>query len=259
MVFFLIESNEFMSPRRVLIIGATSAVATEVARLYAQRGDRLFLLARNQQRLAQLAEELAPAIAGFEAGDLNEFDQNDGRVERAIASLGGLDIALIAHGLLGDQIRSESEFEHAREIIETNLLSAISLLAPIANHMESQAHGHLGAITSVAGERGRPRNYTYGAAKGGLSRYLQGLRSRLYRKGVYVLNIKLGPTDTPMTIGHPKHALFGEKRAVARGIVNALDKPRHVVYLPTIWAAVMTIVRALPESIFQRFGFLAGR
>ncbi|MFT5285088.1 MAG: decaprenylphospho-beta-D-erythro-pentofuranosid-2-ulose 2-reductase [Planctomycetota bacterium] len=248
-----------MSSRRVLIVGATSAVATEVARLYAAHGDRIYLLARNEERLAQLVEELGSNVAGHETGDLNEFDQNERRVTQAIEALGGLDIALVAHGLLGEQVRSENEFGHAREILETNLLSAVSLLAPIANYMEAQSRGHVGAITSVAGERGRPRNYTYGAAKGGLSRYLQGMRSRLYHQGVHVLNVKLGPTDTPMAADHPKHALFGEKRAVARGIVRALDGRKHVVYLPTVWAGVMAIVRALPEFIFQRFGFLAGR
>ncbi len=248
-----------MSEVRILIVGATSAVATEVARLYATGGAKLYLLARNETRLSELVEELGPSVVGSEAGDLNELDSNSDRVSRAIDSLGGLDIALIAHGLLGDQIRSENEFEHAQEILTTNLTSAISLIIPIANHMERQGRGHVGVITSVAGERGRPRNYTYGAAKGGLSRYLQGLRSRMYSSDVHVLNIKLGPTDTPMSAGHDKHALFGEKRAVARGIVRALAGRKHVVYLPSVWAAVMAIVRALPEFIFQRFGFLAGR
>ena len=248
-----------MSGQRVLIIGATSAVATEVARLYAAAGDKLYLLARNEERLGELAEELSPQVAGFEAGDLNEFDANEGRVARAIEELGGLDVALVAHGLLGDQVRSESDLAHAREILDTNLTSAISVLAPIANYMERQGSGHVAAITSAAGERGRPRNYTYGAAKGGLTRYLQGMRSRLYPAGVHVLNIKLGPTDTPMTVGHDKHALFGEKRSVARGIVRALSGRKHVVYLPPVWSLVMAIVRLLPEFIFQRFGFLAGR
>jgi len=245
--------------RKVLILGATSAIASEVARIYAGSGDRLFLVGRSPEKLRALCEELGARVAGHHACDLDELEQNAARVQAGIDALGGLDIALIAHGLLGDQQRSEADLGHAVQIIQTNFLSAVSLLIPLAEFFERQGRGRLGAITSVAGERGRPRNYTYGASKGALTRYLQGIRSRLYGTGVLVCNLKLGPVDTPMTAGHKKHALFGDKVAVARGIVRALDRRRHVVYLPRIWGAIMFVVRWLPEPIFQRFGFLAGR
>lgn len=248
-----------MPERKVLIVGATSAIATEVARLCAARGDQLVLLARNPERLAALTEELGPAVAAAEAGDLNELEANAGRIDRAFETLGRIDLVLIAHGLLGDQLRSERELDHALELLSTNLTSPISLLIPLVDRLEQQNSGHLGVITSVAGERGRPRNYTYGAAKGGLTRYLEGVRSRLHRSGVHVLNIKLGPVDTPMTEGHNKHALFGEKTKVARSILRALEGRRHAVYVTRVWSPIMAVVRALPEPIFQRFGFLAGR
>jgi short-subunit dehydrogenase len=158
----------------VLIFGATSAIAAEVARLYAARGDRLFLVGRDPEKLSSLVTSIGDRVVGHESCDLNELESNAGRVQQAIDALGGLDIALIAHGYLGDQIRSETEFEHARQVLSTNYLSALSLLMPLANFFESQGRGHLAAITSVAGERGRPRNYTYGSAKGGLTKYLQG-------------------------------------------------------------------------------------
>lgn len=245
--------------RRTLILGATSAIAAEVAAICAQRGDRLYLVGRDAQKLQSLVASLGDAVVGHERADLNELDQAAARVQRAIAALGGLDRALIAHGDLGDQARSERELEHARELIDTNFVSAVALLMPLADHFEAQGHGHLAAITSVAGERGRPRNYTYGAAKRALSCYLEGLRSRLYGKGVRVHNVKLGPVETPMSAGHPQNFLWGEKRRVAHGIVRALERRWHVVYLPRSWALVMAIVRALPEFVFQRFGFLAGR
>ena len=247
------------SARRVLILGATSAIAAEVAKLYAARGDQLYVIGRNEAKLAALVEACGEAIVGHECADLDELESNEARVERAIATLGALDIALVAHGYLGDQIRSESDLAYAQKIITTNFTSAVSLLIPLSNYFEKQGRGHLAAITSVAGERGRPRNYTYGASKGALTRYLQGIRSRLHGAGVYVHNLKLGPVDTPMTEGHDKHALFGEKTRVARGIVKALDGRRHTRYLPRTWGGIMSIVRALPEPIFQRFGFLAGR
>ena len=248
-----------MTARKILIAGANSAIAQEAARLYAARGDQLYLLARNPDRLGALVDELGDAVVGHVAADLDELDDNAQRIEAAIECLQGLDIALIAHGLLGDQIRSESDWEHAQAILRTNLDSPISLLIPLANHFETQGHGCIGAITSVAGERGRPRNYTYGSAKGALTRYLQGIRSRVHGSDVWVHNLKLGPVDTPMTVGHDKHELFGEKVRVARGIVRTLSGRRHVTYLPRVWGWIMFIVRLLPEPIFQRFGFLSGR
>ncbi len=245
--------------RNVLIFGANSAIAAEVARLYAQAGDRLFLVARDVDKLQALVDELGDAVAGHCATDLDQLENCATHVQAATDALGHLDTALIAHGLLGDQLRSETDLDHARQLLQTNLLSAIALLIPLANYFEARGRGHLGVITSVAGERGRPRNYTYGTAKGGLTRYLQGLRSRFYGSDVWIHNLKLGPVDTPMTVDHDKHALFGEKGRVARGIVKALSGRRHVTYLPRVWGHVMMIVRCLPEPIFQRFGFLAGR
>ena len=250
--------------QNVLIIGATSAVASEVARIYAQRGANLYLLARDPQRLEELVHSLGTQspgcqLVGHESGDLNEMQENAGRIERAWTKLGSVDVVLIAHGYLGDQIRSEEDWPHAFEILQTNLISPVSLLLPIVNRLEAQGDGHLGVITSVAGERGRPRNYTYGGAKGGLTHYLQGVQSRLYGSGVQVLNIKLGPTDTPMTVDHEKTALFGDKQKVAQGIVKALGGRKSVVYLKWIWGPIMRIVRPMPEFLFQRFGFLSGR
>lgn len=246
-------------PRKIMILGATSAIAAEVAVLCAARGDRLYLVGRSRQKMAALLERVGEAAVGHECCDLDEYEHAEERVRRGIDALGGLDDALIAHGYLGDQLRSERDVGYAQQVIGTNFVSAVSLLMPLADYFEERGCGHLAAITSVAGERGRPRNYTYGAAKSGLSCYLQGLRSRLYRTGVRVHNLKLGPVETPMSEGHPQNFLWGEKSAVAAGIVRALGRRWHTAYLPRSWAVVMAIVRALPEFVFQRFGFLAGR
>lgn len=247
------------SPRRTLILGANSAIAAEVAALCKARGDRLFLVGRDPHKLQALVASLGAAVVGHAALDFTDFAAAAPLVQRAIAALGGLDVALIAHGLLGDQERSERDVDYARHLVDANFTSAVALLLPLAKHCERQGHGHLAAITSVAGDRGRPRNYTYGASKRALSCYLEGLRSRLYARGVRVHDIKLGPVPTPMSAGHPQNFLWGEKRAVARGIVRALEGRRLRVYLPGHWRFVMAIVRVLPEWLFQRFGFLAGR
>ena len=189
---------------RVLILGANSAIAAEVARLCAARGDGLYLVGRDAQKLAALRAELAPAVLGVEAADLADTQGSAGVVDRALFAMGGVDLALVAHGLLGDQEKSEHEWAEAERVLTTNYLSAVSLLIPLANALESQQSGVLAVITSVAGDRGRPRNYTYGSAKGALNIYLQGVRSRLYRAGVRVYAIRLGPVETPMTATPPQ-------------------------------------------------------
>ncbi|HTA20372.1 MAG TPA: SDR family NAD(P)-dependent oxidoreductase, partial [Polyangia bacterium] len=147
----------------------------------------------------------------------------------------------------------------AEATIVANFTSVVALLIPLANHMERVGTGALGVITSVAGERGRPRNYTYGAAKGALNVYLQGLRSRLRGAGVKVTTLKLGPVDTPMTVTHTKTRVFAKPADVARGIVAALDRGAAEIYVPAFWRAIMLVVRNTPERLFQRLPFLSGR
>ncbi len=172
-------------PKRVLIFGATSAIAAEVAVLYAKRGDRLHLVARNADKLAGVARRCAGAQAEvtLQTADFAQLEANAGTVQAAVATLGRVDVVLIAHGDLGHQVDSELSFEIAEHTLRVNFSSVVSLLIPLANHLEKTRQGAIGVITSVAGDRGRPRNYTYGAAKGALNVYLQGLRTRLYRSG----------------------------------------------------------------------------
>src|SRR4051812_45347802 len=209
-------------PQRVLIVGATSAVASEVARIYAARGARLYLLARTAPKLEALVESLGSAAPATALADFTELGQVARLVAEAAATLGGIDVVLIAHGDLGDQQRSQLNFEDAEAIFRTNLLSVVAFLVPLANLLEAQRAGCIGVITSVAGDRGRPRNYTYGAAKGALNVYLQGVRSRLFAAGARVVTLKLGPVDSPMTVSHEKSALFAQPAAAAVGIVAAL-------------------------------------
>jgi len=244
---------------RVVIFGATSAIAVEVARAYAARGARLFLVARHAERLAALVAELGPACAGSAAADLTDFERAGELVDRARVALGELDVAVIAQGYLGDQLASERELVEARRIFATNLMSVIALAIPLANYFETRGAGHLAVLGSVAGERGRPRNYTYGAAKGALTVYLQGVRARLAGRGVGVHLIKLGPVDTPMTVAHRKHVLFARPPGVANAIVRAIDAGRGEAYVPWFWQVIMAVVRAVPDALFRRIRALQDR
>jgi decaprenylphospho-beta-D-erythro-pentofuranosid-2-ulose 2-reductase len=250
-----------MESPRVLIFGATSAIAADVARLYAGRGARLYLVGRNPDKLARLGAEpaVAPAIAGTHAVDLDDTAAAAGLVTSGIAALGGLDVAIIAQGLLGDQLATERAYAEAEAVLRTNLLSVIALLIPLANHLEAEGGGAIAVLSSVAGERGRPRNFTYGAAKGALNVYLQGLRTRLGPRGVGVHTIKLGPVDTPMTVDHRKTLMFARPLDVAGAIITTIDRGRGEAYLPWFWRPIMAVVRSLPERVVRRIPFLAGR
>ncbi|HKY39482.1 MAG TPA: SDR family NAD(P)-dependent oxidoreductase [Polyangiaceae bacterium] len=245
--------------QRVLILGATSAIAAEVARLYAKRGARLHLVARNPDKLRALVDALTHVSPSSSVADFCDLAGNERVTADAVAALGGLDVALIAHGDLGDQLESERSSAAAERVLYTNFVSVVSLLVPLANVLEAERAGCIGVITSVAGERGRPRNYTYGAAKGGLNVFLQGLRSRLYKSGVSVVTLKLGPVDTPMTRHHDKNLLFAAAPQVARSIVSALDAGKAEPYVPAFWGLIMPLVRSAPERLFQLLPFLSGR
>lgn len=244
---------------RVLVLGATSAIAAQIARRYAARGGALFLVGRAPDKLARLRQQLGDAVVGHLEADLDDTAGNAARVDEAFARLGGVDVAVIAHGLLGDQQASEHDWHVAEQILCTNLLSAISLLIPIANHLERSRTGHIAVLSSVAGDRGRPRNFTYGAAKAGLNVYLQGLRSRLWPAGVGVHTFKLGPVDTPMTVDHRKNLLFSRADVVAAQIVAGIDANVDEAYVPAFWRPILGLVKAMPETVFQRVAALAGR
>lgn len=241
--------------QKVLIIGATSAIAEATARGFASRGDHLFLLARNAERLNSLLEDLRVRGAGRAQGavfDANALHEHEHLLGEAMTSLGGLDTVLIAHGTLGEQKACEGSVELALQELQTNALSVIALLTRLANHFESQGYGSIAVISSVAGDRGRQSNYVYGTAKGALTLFLQGLRNRLHRYGVQVLTIKPGFVDTPMTAAFPKGPLWATPDKVAGDILDALDKRRDVLYTPGFWRLIMLIIRSIPEALFKR-------
>jgi short-subunit dehydrogenase len=241
--------------KKVLVLGATSAIAQATVRLLAARGASLYLVGRNAERLEAVAKDArtrGAARAESEAMDLDDLTQHEALVERAATALGGLDGALIAHGILGDQKVAERSFAETEKVLRTNFLSAVSLLTPLANRFEAQKAGTLVVISSVAGDRGRQSNYVYGASKGALSVFLQGLRNRLARSGVAVVTVKPGFVDTPMTADLKKNALFASPETVARGMLRAADKGRDEVYLPGFWRLIMFIIRSIPEGVFKR-------
>lgn len=241
--------------RKILIVGGTSAMAEACARLWAQRGDALFLAARNEAQLQSVADDLRTRGAnrvGSAVFDANDFEQHAPLLAEATAFMGGLDTLLIAHGTLSDQARAQVEQAYAIREISTNGLSVVSLMGLAGEQMARQGHGAIAVISSVAGDRGRQSNYVYGSAKAMVSAFASGQRQRLSKLGVRVITIKPGFVDTPMTAGFKKGALWAKPEKVARDITRAVDKGRTVVYTPGFWRVIMLIIKHIPEAIFVR-------
>lgn len=241
--------------RKIVIVGACSAIAEATARKLAERGDALFLAARNSKRLQTVAEDLkvrGAADVGCFVMDANDFKTHESMLDSATSAMGGLDTVLIAHGSLPDQCACQNSVDLTLSEIRTNALSVVSLLTHVANRFEGQRAGTIAVISSVAGDRGRQSNYVYGSAKAMVAVFLSGLRQRLAKSGVSVLTIKPGFVDTPMTAGFKKGFLWAKPDDIATGIVRAMDRKKDICYLPGFWRWIMWIIKSLPESTFKR-------
>jgi decaprenylphospho-beta-D-erythro-pentofuranosid-2-ulose 2-reductase len=230
----------------------------ETARIYAAGGARFYLTGRNPERLTAAADDLrARGAAQVETALLDVLDvsRHQAVIDAAFIVLGELDVAVIAHGTLPNQSRCQTSVEDTLNAFAVNLTSTVALLTLLATRFEEQGRGCIAVITSVAGDRGRQSNYVYGAAKGGLGVFLQGLRNRLFRSGVVVLTLKPGFVDTPMTSDARKNPLFAKAHRAGRAIHRSIEAGRDVAYIPAFWRPIMFLVRIIPESIFKRFRF----
>jgi decaprenylphospho-beta-D-erythro-pentofuranosid-2-ulose 2-reductase len=241
--------------KRILIVGATSAIAAATARDFAARGDTLFLVARNANQLRALADDLrvrGATIAGTAPMDALDLAGLSGIVDNAIHSLGGLEAVLIAHGTLSDQQQCSTSVALLEQEFGVNALSVMALSLRAAYHFSREGRGVLAVISSVAGDRGRQSNFIYGSAKAAVSAFLSGLGQQLHKRGVAVVTVKPGFVSTPMTAGFKQGALWASPARVARDIVRAMDRGKPVLYTPWFWRPIMFVIRSVPETIFRR-------
>jgi decaprenylphospho-beta-D-erythro-pentofuranosid-2-ulose 2-reductase len=239
----------------VLILGATSAVARASAVLFARQGYDLLLAGRDAEELQRLTADLRireGARADWEHFDADALAGHQEFFARVMGRTPRLAGVLLAFGTMGDQELAVRDFAEAERIIRTNFTSAVSILTLCANSLLAGGGGFLIALTSVAGERGRQSNYLYGAAKGGLDIFLQGLRNRCFAGGVRVVTIRPGFLDTAMTYGLPGLFLVVSPEYAARKIVAAPRRPGDIRYVPWFWRPVMLIIRLIPEFLFKR-------
>lgn len=239
----------------VLVLGPTSAIARATAAELACAGYDLYLAGRDDEELGRLAADLhlrhgvQVAQGRFDALDM---EAHPAVLDEALAHCGALEGVVLAFGERGDQQRARRDPAYAAELIASNFTGAVSMLTLCANHLEPRGRGFMIVLGSVAGDRGRQSNYVYGAAKGGLGLFAQGLRNRLHGSGVRVLTVKPGFVDTAMTFGLSGMFLVASPESVGRRIVAALGRSTDVLYVPWFWRYIMVVIRLLPERLFKR-------
>jgi short-subunit dehydrogenase len=241
--------------KRILVLGATSGIAEACIRLWSNRGDSLFLVARNANRLAAVAADArtrGAASVETAVADLNRTEHHADLLTHAINTLGGLDLVYVALGLLGEQPKAERSFHDAAQIIHTNYTAPVSLLTWLGNYCAQRRAGTIAVLSSVAGDRGRKSNYVYGSSKAGLTAFVDGLRNRIDREGVHVITIKPGPVKTAMTEGMKGRERFADVDKVAASIVKAIDRGDDILYVPGQWRLIMSVIRAIPERFFKK-------
>lgn len=240
----------------ILILGGSSSIAREVAREFAKSKQDVYLAGRNLIEIESIAQDLrirygVNVLCGY--FDATAFDTHAQFLDDVLGRMPSMDHVLVAFGYLGLE-PTANDFSDSKRIIDTNYVGAVSILTHLGRKFEEMGHGHIVVITSVAGDRGRRRNYVYGSAKAGLEKYTQGLRSRLDGAGVQVLTVKPGVVDTPMAgrTAAPRFLIASPQR-VAKDIFEATKKNgKDVLYTPWYWRIIMLIVRSIPEGLFKK-------
>ena len=242
-----------MSDQSVLILGASSDVAKELAYQYAEKGYNLLLAARDRRQMEDLCKDISIRFqVKCEPYELDVTDRGSHEeFINALPSLPKITVCLV--GYLGDHDKAKTNAQEASKILDTNYNGVVSVLDPIATKYESAKEGVIAVFSSVAGDRGRQSNYYYGSAKAALSAYLSGLRNRLASSGVHVVTIKPGFIKTRMTEELDLPGLLTAMPAeVASATIKSIARKKNVVYTKWFWRYIMLIIKSIPEPIFKK-------
>lgn len=241
---------------RILILGATSAIAQAYARRRAAEGATFVLAGRHAERLAGVAADLVARGAQSAEPfliDLADIAGIESAAQRLNERFANPDEVIVAYGALGQQAEMERNLVTARMAIDSNFTSAALWILALLKDRPAAAPLTVVGIGSVAGDRGRATNFIYGAAKSGLDRFLEGLAQKYDGSPVRIVRVKPGFVDTPMTADFDKGGpLWATPERVAADIHRAVMKGRRVVYTPWFWWPIMMVIRHLPWFIFKR-------
>jgi decaprenylphospho-beta-D-erythro-pentofuranosid-2-ulose 2-reductase len=243
-------------PDLIIVLGATSAIAQAYERRRAVGGAQFVLLARRKERLVAVAADLAArgaASAEPVVMDLSAVGEIERSVETIHARFGAPREIVVAYGVLGDQAALERDVAAAKMALDVNFVSAALWLLAFLKRREPSQPLTCVVIGSVAGDRGRATNFIYGAAKGGLEVFVQGLTHAYAGTPVRFVLVKPGFVDTPMTAAFVKRGpLWSSPDRIATDMERAVRRGRRVVYSPWFWWAIMAVIRALPWFVFWR-------
>jgi short-subunit dehydrogenase len=242
-----------MLNKSILILGARSDIAKAIAYKFAESGYDIQLAARNIKNMSMVKSDIKLRLSV--AVSLHEFDVlNLDGYTRFIKSLPQLpNIAVCAIGFMGDQNESEMNLQSATKVMRSNFEGPASIFALLANLFEKRGSGVLVGISSVAGNRGRAKNYVYGSAKAGYTSFLSGLRNRLDKKGIRVISVLPGYVETKMTEGIKLPKLItAHTDEVANSILKEIGGKKDVIYIRSIWRIIMFIICLIPEKIFKK-------
>jgi short-subunit dehydrogenase len=247
-----------VAAKRIVIVGASSRLAELCARRWVtKQAVDLVLVGRNPEKLELIAVDLRvrspQSVVSIKVTNFSDPLAIQTFVDELCQQFGSPDIVLIAHGSLPDQQACQTDLSKVAEAIDVNGLSPVLFAETFANKMQSVGIGKVAIIGSVAGDRGRKSNYVYGAAKGLVTRYAQGLQHRFAGTGVSIVLVKPGPTDTPMTANLKSiGAKLASAEEVAQLIVEGVERGEPLVYAPRKWAMIMMVIRHLPRFIFNK-------
>jgi decaprenylphospho-beta-D-erythro-pentofuranosid-2-ulose 2-reductase len=242
---------------RVVMLGALSAIATAAARIYAREGAALVLVARNEERLKALAADLKARGAVHVEIAAMDLEAEAGNAATHLADwaarMGEIDHVHLVYGYLGSQPEASANRAELSRIMTSNFTSAVHWCEAAANVLRGQKHGSLVAVSSVAGDRGRQSNYAYGAAKGGLALFIQGIAHSLAGTGARAVAVKPGFVDTPMTDGLKKGGpMWASADQIGKALRRAADRGGPIQYAPGKWRLVMAIIRSVPAFVFHK-------
>jgi len=243
--------------KKIVIVGASSGIAIECARIWVKQAPaNLVLVVRDLERAKPLVADLLVRSpeSSVEIITCNFIDPSAIRdLVREIAKSGPIDIVLIAQGTLPDQLDCENDLLLSNDTLVINGVSPCLFAEAFANAMQGQTRGKIAIIGSVAGDRGRKSNYVYGAAKGLVARYAEGMQHRFAATGIRVSLIKPGPTATAMTAKLRENGLkCASADSVAQDIIHGIDRGQAVIYTPKKWQLIMLVVRHIPAVIFNK-------
>ena len=243
--------------KHIVIIGATSAIAHECAKLWLKESPKhLTLVVRDVNKAQRVVDDLQVRSPQSKIEIVQTGFINPEEIEKTVSKIakqGAIDVALIAHGSLPEQANCQRDLALCKETLEVNGISPVLFAESLAVVMEKENQGAIAIIGSVAGDRGRKSNYVYGSAKGLVARYAQGLQHRFTGTPIKIVLIKPGPTDTPMTASLKQKGMkMASSEHVAKTIVNGIAKGKVVIYAPEKWRLIMLVIQHIPNYVFNK-------